>query len=258
MKKLHRVNDVISPVSGLFSYMDYDFKYISKEQLDILFFTDYGEKMVAPLVERYIKDESISSTDFSELSAIILAYYKVNWDKMLAVLEIEYDPIHNFSDEVTEKIEDTDDKTINSDSSLSQTGSGTHTRTDDLTSTETKNLTESTNGSVEDKFAGFNTSSYKNRNNETQNQTINNTGTDTFVNTGTQANKEERNFTTENNGKEVTSDNYIRNRTLQRKGNIGNITTQQMLTQEIELWKWNFAKQVLENVRDLTTIAVYC
>ena len=44
---------------------------------------------------------------------------------------------------------------------------------------------------------------------------------------------------------------------MSRIGNIGNITTQQMLNQEIELWKWNFINQVLEDVKQLTTLQIY-
>lgn len=243
--------------NGIFSHMEYDFKFITKDQLDILFFSEYSQKRIAPIVLNYVEDESISEQSMFELSKVILAYYKYSWDKMIAMMEIEYDPIHNFSDDLTEKIGDTDKKTIDSNDTLKQTGDGTKTRTDNLTSTDTKDLSEVTNGTVEDKIAGFNSSTYANKDHESDNQTVKNTGTDTTVNTGTQATAEERNFTNTSEGKEVTDDKYTRDRTVTRKGNIGNITTQQMLTQEMELWKWNFIHQVLENVRDLTTIAVY-
>ena len=257
MEKIPKMKSLIQPINGLFSHMEYDFKYITKEQLDVLFFTEYGEKRVSPVVSNYVEEGKISDFNMTELSALILAYYKYQWDKMFALLEIEYDPIHNFSDDLTENITDTDDTTVTSDESVDQTGNGTKTRTDDLTSTETKNLSETTNGTVEDRFAGLNSGSYANKDRESNDQTTTNTGTDTTVNTGTQSNKEERNFKTASNGKEVTDNDYTRERTVQRKGNIGNITTQQMLTQEIELWKWNFIHQILENVRDLTTLAVY-
>lgn len=256
-EKIPLIKTMIPAVNALFSNMEFDFRIITPQQLDILFFTNYGDKRVSPLVSMFVEDSTISSDKMKELSSIILSYYKLNWNKMLDMIEIEYDPIHNFSDNLVEKIIAADDKTVKSENNIRQEGTGTKTRTDDLTSTETKNLTTTVNGTVEDKFAGLNSSSYSNKDNEIASQTTEETGTDTIVNTGTQSNKEERNFSDSSNGKEVTDDDYTRDRTLNRSGNIGNITTQQMLTQEIELWKWNFVQQILENVRDLTTIAVY-
>ena len=40
-------------------------------------------------------------------------------------------------------------------------------------------------------------------------------------------------------------------------GNIGNLTTQQLMNQEIELWRWNFIHQILDDVKDFLTIPVY-
>lgn len=256
-REIPTVGTVIPVNNGLFSHMNYDFKLVTKEQLDILFFSEYSQKRIAPIVEHYVEDNTISESKMLELSNIILSYYKFNWDKMFDLMEIEYDPIHNFSDDLTENIKDADAKTVDVNDNLKQTGEGTKTRTDNLTSTETKDLTETTTGTVEDRLAGFNSSSYVNRDNESNNQTVKDTGTDTTVNTGTQTVREERNFDNTSVGKEVTDDKYTRDRIVTRTGNIGNITTQQMLTQEIELWKWNFIHQVLENVRDFTTIAVY-
>lgn len=256
-REIPKIKKVIPILNGIFAHMDYDFVWATKEQLDVLFFTDYSQKRVAPLVMNYVEDGEITDEKMSELSSIILAYYKYSWDKMKELMDIEYDPIHNFSDDLVEKIKGTDDKTVSNNDTMKQTGDGIRTRTDNLTSTETKDLTETVNGTVEDRFAGLNSTSYVNKDHESEQQTTKDTGTDTTVNTGTQATKEERNFNTTSDGKEVTDDSYTRDREVNRKGNIGNITTQQMLTQEIELWKWNFIRQVLENVRDLTTLAVY-
>ena len=48
-----------------------------------------------------------------------------------------------------------------------------------------------------------------------------------------------------------------RTRTYTHEGNIGNLTTQQLMKQEIELWQWNFIQQVLEDLRDFLTIPIY-
>lgn len=256
-EKIPIVKSVIPVNNGIFSHMNYDFKYITKSQLDLLFFTEYGHKRVAPLLSMYINDGIISDEKMNELANIILSYYKYNWDKLIAMLEIEYDPIHNFSDELSEEIKDTDDKNISNDETINQTGDGTKTRTDNLTSTDTKDIHEGTTGNVEDRFAGLNSTTYVNKDKEESSQDVHTTGTDTVVDTGTQSTKDERNYQTTSNGKEVINDNYTRDRKVSRVGNIGNITTQQMLTQEIELWKWNFVNTILENVKYLITLSVY-
>lgn len=40
-------------------------------------------------------------------------------------------------------------------------------------------------------------------------------------------------------------------------GNIGNLTSQKMLKEEIELWKWNYVQSILEDARDFLTLPVY-
>lgn len=257
----NKIGDIISPTKGFFSTMEFDFRIIEKSQLDLMFFNLFSQKTVSPFCYYYLQDLTddgkISDVSLRELSNLILNYYKLSWGKILDTLEIEYDPIHNFSDDVTEDINGADDKTVTVNMTKNQTGSGTITRTDNLTSTDTKDLTDTTNGSIKDEIAGFNSSSFKNKDNSTENSTVTTAGTDTVENTGTQTRKEERNFNDKDSGTNVTDDDFSKHRTLVRKGNIGNITTQQMMQQEIELWKNNFVRLILDNVRDLTTVSVY-
>lgn len=57
-------------------------------------------------------------------------------------------------------------------------------------------------------------------------------------------------------GTESTSE-QSRLRDFTHVGNIGNLTTQQLITQEIELWRWNFIQEVLNDVKDFLTLPVY-
>lgn len=41
------------------------------------------------------------------------------------------------------------------------------------------------------------------------------------------------------------------------KGNIGNLTPQQLITQEIELWRWNFIDEVMSDIKSMITIPIY-
>lgn len=257
MKTKIKINQILTPMNSLFSHMNYDFKIIEKSQLDLLFFTHYGEKTISPIVDYYVKEEKISDENMSELVDIIVNYYKNNWDKLFSILEIDYDPIHNFSDTLKEEIKDTDDKITTYKDELIQTGNGSKKRTDNLKSVDTKDLNENTTGDITDKMEGYNSTTFKDRDQENTDMNVKTTGTDTIENSGTQIIDEIRNFTDDKEGKDVIDDDYTRNREVTRSGNIGNITSQQMITQEIDLWKWNIIKSILEDVRDFTTIQVY-
>lgn len=261
--------------------MNFDFKIVTIEELDMYFFNFYSQKSISPFCDYWISDEQISDEKLQQLSMYIQKFYQKNWEKLIAMLELEYDPIHNFSDTLHEDIVGTDDDILTTSDTLTKTGNGSFKRTDNLTSTETKDLanhsksvdtkdlSDITTGQNEDLIAGFNSSSYKNSEAEKLNNTVKTIGTDTVVvdgtnigtdtteNTGTQITDETRNFQDLTEGRHVSDNDYTKKRDVTRIGNIGNITNQQMIQQEIELWKWNFIKTVLENVRDITTLAIY-
>lgn len=70
---------------------------------------------------------------------------------------------------------------------------------------------------------------------------------------------------TESNKQNVSrlTDSSIVNSALARakqsihKGNIGNLTPQQLITQEIELWRWNFIDEVMSDIKSMITIPIY-
>ena len=61
---------------------------------------------------------------------------------------------------------------------------------------------------------------------------------------------------------QLAEDSVI-NRALNRarkythKGNIGNLTPQQLIRQEIDLWRWNFIEEVLNDVKNFITVPIY-
>lgn len=60
----------------------------------------------------------------------------------------------------------------------------------------------------------------------------------------------------ETDGQETTG-SAVGTRNLTRSGNIGVTTTQQMMNQEIELWKWNLLNQVLDDVANFLTLKIF-
>lgn len=137
---------------GVFVHMlNEDFHgLIDKYQLDCLFFTQYSNRNISPVIElnRPSDEDQFSKLDDAELNAIadmMWQYYRYKWEKLAHIYDIQYDPIHNYLDEW----EDTMDQS----SSESGTSSGsdatlynssmthTNTRTDNLSERTDRNLT---------------------------------------------------------------------------------------------------------------------
>ena len=119
------------------------------------------------------------------------------------------------------------------------TNSNSNTRTDNLASTDDITETETLN------LADSNTKTLNTTDLETLNLADSNTKT---LNT---TDLETQNLAHSDSGSSDTT------RELTRVGNIGVTTTQQMLESEIELWKWNFFKQVFEDIDSVCCLSIY-
>ena len=97
---------------------------------------------------------------------------------------------------------------------------------------------------------------------DTGTQTVTNTGTDSVANTGTQSNQGTEATTGTNqrveSGTESVSGTDSRDRSGVHSGNIGNLTSQKQIVEEIALWKWNFIEEILADATDFLTLQVYC
>ena len=200
--------------------------------------------------------------------------------------ETEYGKSQTRTDNLTE--ERTDDLTEERTDNLSETRTDnltdqrtdnlTEERTDDLTQLETPAQTKDTSESV----YGFNSTdpepsreiSEVNGGTFTRDQdgtvttektgteTTTHTGTETTANTGKQTRENTGTQTRENTGTQTLEDSGTdtveTGHTLNRFGNIGVTTSQQMLQSEIALWQWNFFKNVVfPNIDGVLTIALY-
>lgn len=222
----------------------------SPTDLDIIYHgSRSGSKLVSPLVERFIENGVISSTNLAKIAKAALTVYGKNWSKLYATLSLSYNPIENYS--LTE-IETTNERGIeNGINSTTTTGEHTaaHTGTDkhDGTSNVTNNVTNN-NG-----IFGFNSTESTPANDQTGTATGANTTADTeTVDLTDKTNDSENGSTTHEikTGKDNT-------RELTRSGNIGVTTSQQMIESERDLWKWNFFEQVFSDVDELLTIPIY-
>lgn len=269
--KTPKIKDCLPLANGIWSHINYDFPDIfdvDSSQLDILFLSNWSMRTAAPII-RVIHDSEaeypLSSQELDTLAGIIKGMYKHKWDKLMNAAMMEYDPIHNYNDQLTEKIEYGEEV----DRTKTGSNSTSNTRTDNLSEavtdarqvTETRNLTNSGTGSVENGIYGFNSSSSvgdtdsdtTNSNAENGTVTTAHSGTMTTTNTGTQANSGSNTYS-ETGGDDTSG---TRTREYTKTGNIGNISTQKLLNEEIELWKYNFIYEIMRDVANFVSLPIY-
>ena len=277
--------------NGLFEHIDYLFPevlHITNQELDLVFLTSWGLRLCAPVVHVVHQDTTVSQLTDSELTtlaSLILNMYKWKWDKLSELLTLQYDPIHNYMDDFTETISEnieasktrtpdllySDDTTVSSDKTDTESGSRRTVNSGQHSNTRTDNLSEEITAHGSNDLYGFNSeeavgadldASHTLRENT---GTVGDAGTDSSESTlhggivhtidDSQTITGEKRTTgtdTEESGSERS-----RTREFTHSGNIGNLTTQQLINQEIELWRWTLIQQVLNDVKDFLTLPVY-
>lgn len=263
--KIPRVKEVFPSTDALFSHSPYSFP-MDPGQMDLLFYTDFGLKSIAPLVSTLLgDDETLSESKLTLLGTMLVNKYRNKWDRDKAVAESEYDPMHNYLDEYHEDGSATEDES----NSKTDTATWNETIDTDNTSTRTDNLSEGDSGTYSSSDSGNNAQNRYGLNSATAvpvtsgTDAITSSGTNsnTRTNTGTQTVRdirdEERHITDSRTGSNTIDNDKTHEKTGYHRGNIGNISTQKLLLEEIELWKWNFVDEVLRDARDFLTLPIY-
>lgn len=264
-EKFPQVREIFPIINGLFAHCDYDFGIVDKAELDRLFYTNYGLRSVAPLVTSLVLNPQATDADLTILAQTFTALCSYKWDKLKNLYTADYDPIHNYLDELVESVEDntSNNTTLNtSDTGSSKTTEQLDsTRTDNLTRAENNTSTESGTSNDEASLYGFNSTSPIPTNLNGETDSTNYQATTNVTNTGTQANVTNKTLDGSNSRKLTsTKESDVQSRitkTSTHRGNIGNLTTQQLMKQEIELRRWNFIESVLEDAKELLTIPMY-
>lgn len=136
IKKAQKIKEIIPKTNGIFGHMNYTFPNdISKDNLDVMFYANWGKRNPSPVVEtcQTTYGEQLTNADLNLLAALILEMYKPRWDKLAEIYNIEYDPIHNYLDEW----EDTMSQNTDRDVSNSKTGSTSYGMTENVTGSRT-------------------------------------------------------------------------------------------------------------------------
>ena len=232
--------------------------------LDVNFHGNHsGQKMTSPVVDLMCEaDEgALSESHKGTLANVIFAQYGENWNKLYETLSFEYNPIENYSmtesgTDITER--SNEDKLSGTDAhSISGSNTGTVTDSGGTTNTGTQGVTSTQ--SSESKIAGFNSPTYVDDNTTTgsgnSTRTDNLASTNTNTRTDNLAHTESDSITygkkIETEGTEETTHSFT------RSGNIGVMSSQQMIEQERNLWFWNFLKHVFEDIDSVLCCDVY-
>lgn len=195
--------------------------------LDIAYLDGHsGERFCSNIINRRLDDSSVLSSDNRTLiSNILWAMFGIQWTKLWATMNPNYDPLTNYK--MTED----------------ETGNRTDTRTPNLTRKHTGTDTNEGNAHVNNQsnLWGFNSDSSVPADMSDGDTTVNNTNT--------------RDLTDTETGTDTTAGENTRK--LIRTGNIGTNTFQNLLQQERNLWIYNFFEQIFKDVDSVLTIPIY-
>lgn len=126
-------------------------------------------------------------------------------------------------------------------------------------STETRNTHTADTGTITDQGteggskAVANTGTVTTAMQHGQTTTTTNTGTQGISGSEATTGTNRRDLDTEEG--ETTED--ARNRSGKHTGNIGNLTSQKQILEEIELWKWNYVEQILDDAKEFLSLPIY-
>lgn len=264
--KIPLVKDVFPISHGLFSTIDYDFGDMGNDDIDVLFITDFGMKRVAPLVEYILgTDTELSAEKLAVIGSMLLKKYKNKWDRAQAIINTDYDPIHNYLDEYQEHRDEVKDesnvRTKNLITGDTATNTFSNTRTDNLSESRTGTDDSTTTVNGADNRYGLNSATATGVTTDSESTIVDDDTSSTRTNTGTQTNSSsESNIRTiQESGTDSRDYDTDNNYDVEgsHSGNIGNISTQKLIKEDLELWKWNFIEEVLHDARDFLTLPLY-
>lgn len=113
--------------------------------------------------------------------------------------------------------------------------------------------TQSTSGSDTGTVTTANTGTVQNATTGTEHTVTDNTGTRTTDQTNRQSGVD----TTRDTGSTHDIESTGRDRSGRHFGNIGNLTSQKQIQEEINLWRWNYVKEILNDVSEFCCLPVY-
>ena len=216
---------------------------ISYDKIDKLLFTNYGDRPISRYLEEYLKlsgGDHLVDPYLKIVSNYVLDMCRLSWARLTADFSAEYNPAENYSM--------TEDETVND----AESGSDDTERTyDDYK--ETEKLGHTVEADDTSNIFGFD-------NNDTLNPDGVKDGAAT--NTTTYGKDTDTGDTREIEGSHKDTTTYghtlDRTRNLTRSGNIGTMTSTQMIRDDSEYWSAeNFFDRIAADIAAILTIPIY-
>ena len=258
------------------------------DSLDTLYIYQHsGQKYVQPLMNMFVTDGKLTQAGITACSKMAASLWYPKWTRLWNVMTAEYNPLENYSMHEEEDTNPTGTETTELEFSGSETdtfskaGTETHTRAEagsegrTLTHTGSdtvRTLGTAANNKEENDVYGFNSSNpvpasetkVNTDNTVTTTPGVTDTETKNFTNrqttdTDSFTNRQDtdtKTFTNRKNTETKSFEDRNTHRELDRSGNIGTVTAQDMYLQELEVAKYNFWLQVFEDLD--STICLDC
>lgn len=211
---------------------------ISDVSLDLEYFGNHsGGKFCAPIVKHFIKDGSVPEAQRESIASILISKYLFNWQRLWDTNVVKYEPIHNYNMYETRNLVRSEDESRTTDGTLQKTG------TDTLQHGMTETITHGrTNDELTSRY-GLNTEGSPKPSDD-----VKTTEGGTTRTTDSGSDTTQHNTTDTNSVKETRDNDGMETESTHRYGNIGVTTSQKMLSDEREVWMWNFFDQVFADL----------
>ena len=248
--KIQRLNEVIGTNEIFKTIMENytlpwsDDETITDSLLDFEYINNYsGRKIISPAVGNSLGDDGkITAVGFQKLCDICYMMFIKKWTRNWTILNIEYDPIENYSM--------TEHSVLTRDNEETHSGTDRNVRTGSVADNHTGTITDAATSSEEGQVSAFNSSTYQPASSTTgsggNTRTNNNTDTTTYNNL---TDADTYGHTINNDDTETTDHT--------RTGNIGVTTSQQMAESDLQLWRWNFFYEVFSDIDNVFTVSTY-
>ena len=177
----------------------------------------------------------------------------VAWQHYVEIMKVKYSPIENTDKYEEHTVTDTENESTTSDENGQRT---TGIKQQDTTKGKSLNaLSRTQQTDVTNSVSAFDTENYSNANKQF-NDVDENADTTYTADTDTNITRTD----TDSHNRDATTDRnktFNHTETIHAHGNIGVTTNQQMLTQEVDFWRWDIIHQIAKEFRQKFCISVY-
>lgn len=231
---------------GSLGYILEDIMNNSMSNLDMEYvYNRSGKKKVSGLVAHLLSKSTIFVNGFPQLGTddyvligdILRNRFGTKWLKARETIKYDFDPLTPYDMSIHENVQDT----------LSSTKNTSGTRNNKSDYEENTSTEEHVDGNSVNNVFGFNSADEVG---DSTSQTNDNSSRTSSNNTETSQNEERE-------SQEIYSRENPIIRDLTRKGNIGNITKQQLIEQQRELLQWQFFNIVFDDIDSVLTRGMF-